>query len=70
MSTAEKARKARSLETLEVEVREGQKKLARFDLEIEASIVPISSILRSERLRAMVPAPVLQELQAFDEGHR
>lgn len=70
MSAAEKARKTRSLETLEIEVRDNERKLKRFELEIEASIVPISGILRSAKLRKMIPAQVLEELEAFAEGHR
>lgn len=63
----EKRRLNTSVEIKEIELREGTEELEQWKREINASIVPIRAVLRSEKLRSLVPAETLEELQAFAE---
>lgn len=64
---AEKRRLEVSLDMKERELDEGRIELERLKKEIEASISPLSAILRSEKLRSMIPKEMDPELERFGE---
>lgn len=69
MSPADKTRLLKSFEVRELELREGEVELARLRREINASIAPIAAILRNEKLLALVPEAMREELRAFAESY-
>jgi ParB/RepB/Spo0J family partition protein len=69
ISTDEKKKLLRSFELREAELQEFQEELKTLKAEINASIAPISAILRSEKLLAMVPQEMREELQVFAEKY-
>lgn len=67
ITAAEKRRLLSSVDMKEAELRDGREKLQRMEKEINASIAPIGAILRNEKLVAMVPTEMKEELDRFAE---
>lgn len=64
---AEKRRLSASLEMKDLELREGAAEEKRLKAEISAAIAPLAAIMRSERLLALVPAEMREEIERFQE---
>lgn len=67
VTAAEKRRLGSSLELKEIELREGLDEERRLKAEIQAAIAPLAAIMRSDRLMAMVPPEMREELDRFAE---
>jgi ParB/RepB/Spo0J family partition protein len=68
-SPEEKKRLLRSFRIREDELATLKEESKRINAEIAASIAPIGAILRNEKLLAMVPPEMREELQAFGEKY-
>lgn len=68
VTTSEVRRATASVEMKELELREGEKELRENQKnEISPAIVPITAILRSDDLRAKIPAEIIEGFEVFIE---
>ncbi len=67
MGQVEKEKLLKSFELRDIELKEGQAELATIKREINAAIPAISAILRNEKLLALVPKEMREELERFGE---